>query len=100
MPFSPTKYVQTAERGLVILSVDRGDRGLWHLKYEERDISLILCTYNVTVDVQQCSTPTQTSEFQKVYADWCHEFHKYKQAMDDWQRKQEVIVISNNILHM
>jgi len=80
----------TADRGLVILSVSETDAGQWELKYEEKDISLTLCRYNVTVQVQKCSAPTQANEFQKVYAEWCHEFHKYKQAMQTWQRKQEV----------
>lgn len=83
--------MQTAQKGLIILSVSDTDSGQWQLKYEENDISLTLCTYNVTVEVQRCSAPNHTSDFQKIYADWCHEFQKYKLAMDEWQLKQEVM---------
>ncbi|CAG7818868.1 unnamed protein product [Allacma fusca] len=87
--FSSEKHVLTADRGLVVLSVSETDGGQWQLRYEEKDISLTLCSYNVTVEVQKCAAPTQASDFQKVYAEWCHEFQKYKQAMQSWQRRQE-----------
>lgn len=80
----------TADRGLVILSVSETDGGQWQLRYEEKDISLTLCVFNITVEIQKCSAPTQASDFQKVYSEWCHEFQKYKQAMGVWQRRQEV----------
>ncbi|ODM98388.1 Semaphorin-2A, partial [Orchesella cincta] len=87
--YSSEKHVLTADRGLVILSVSETDAGQWQLRFEEKDISLTLCSYNVTVEIQKCSAPTQASDFQKVYAEWCHEFQKYKQAMQLWQRRQE-----------
>ena len=82
----------TADLGLVILSISETDGGQWQLRYEEKekDMSLTLCTYNVTVEVQKCSAPSKSSDFQKVYSEWCHEFQKYKQAMQAWQRRQEV----------
>lgn len=90
MLYSSEKHVLTADRGLIILSVSETDAGQWQLRYEEKDMSLTLCSYNVTVEIQKCSAPTQASDFQKVYAEWCHEFQKYKQAMQIWQRRQEV----------
>lgn len=88
---SSEKYVLAADRGLVILSTTETDAGRWQLRYEDGDVSLQLCSYNVTVNIQKCSAPTQAPEFQKVYAEWCHEFQKYKKAMQLWQQKQEVV---------
>lgn len=88
--YSSEKYVLAADRGLVILSTTETDAGRWQLRYEDGDVSLQLCSYNVTVNIQKCSAPTQAPEFQKVYAEWCHEFQKYKKAMQLWQQKQEV----------
>jgi len=82
--------VLTADRGLVILSVSETEGGQWQLRYEEKDISLTLCSYNVTVEVQKCSAPTQASEFQKKYAEWCNEFEKHKRLMQTWENDRKV----------
>ncbi|ODM98681.1 Semaphorin-2A [Orchesella cincta] len=87
--FSSEKYVLAADRGIVILSTTETDAGRWQLRYEDGDVSLQLCSYNVTINIQKCSAPTEAPEFQKVYAEWCHEFQKYKKAMQLWQQKQE-----------
>ncbi|XP_021968718.1 semaphorin-2A isoform X2 [Folsomia candida] len=94
--YSSEKHVLTSDRGLVILSVSETDGGQWQLRFEEKDISLtqtrpslLLCAFNVSIEIQKCSAPEKASDFQKVYAEWCHEFQKYKESMAVWQRRQE-----------
>lgn len=41
----------------------------------------------------RCTPPNKSSDFQKIYSDWCHEFEKYKSAMKTWEKKQQVSVL-------
>ncbi|KAK9874914.1 hypothetical protein WA026_005730 [Henosepilachna vigintioctopunctata] len=82
--FRPEKYIETSERGLVIIAVTEADAG----RYDCSMGASLLCSYNVTVDAHRCAPPAKTNDYQKIYSDWCHEFEKYKSAMKTWERKQ------------
>ncbi|CAD7014434.1 unnamed protein product [Ceratitis capitata] len=75
--YSPTKYIETTERGLVVVSVNEADGG----RYDCHLGGSLLCSYNITVDAH-------SNDYQKIYSDWCHEFEKYKTAMKSWEKKQ------------
>ncbi|XP_043240676.1 semaphorin-2A-like [Amphibalanus amphitrite] len=81
---SPSKYVPTVGGGVVVLSATEQDAG----RYEARLGEDLLCVYTVTVDTHRCSAPDKSQEYQKVYADWCNQFEKYKSAMKAWEKKQ------------
>ncbi|XP_065352421.1 semaphorin-2A isoform X2 [Cloeon dipterum] len=83
--FRPDKYIETSEHGLVIIGVREADSG----RYDCFLGGSLLCSYNITVDAHRCSAPNKSQDYQKVYSDWCHEFEKYKQAMKNWEKKQE-----------
>ncbi|XP_075210954.1 semaphorin 2a [Lycorma delicatula] len=83
--YRPEKYIETCERGLVIVSVSEADSG----RYDCWLGGALLCSFNITVDTHRCSPPNKTRDYHKIYSDWCHEFEKYKNAMKTWQRKQE-----------
>ncbi|KAG8282638.1 Semaphorin-2A [Homalodisca vitripennis] len=78
------KYIETCERGLVIVTVNEADSG----RYDCWLGGSLLCSYNITVDTHRCSPPGKTHDYHKIYSDWCHEFEKYKYAMKTWERKQ------------
>ncbi|XP_063698787.1 semaphorin-2A isoform X2 [Culicoides brevitarsis] len=82
--YSPTKYIETTERGLVIISVNEADGG----RYDCHLGGSLLCSYNITVDAHRCTPPNKSNDYQKIYSDWCHEFEKYKSAMKTWEKKQ------------
>ncbi|XP_017961468.1 semaphorin-2A isoform X1 [Drosophila navojoa] len=83
--YTPTKYIETNEGGLVLLAVNEGDGG----RYDSYLDGTLLCSYGVTVDAHRCSPPSQKQDYQKIYSHWCNEFEKYKSAMKQWQAKQE-----------
>ncbi|CAB0043906.1 unnamed protein product [Trichogramma brassicae] len=76
------KFIETSDKGLVILSIDEQDAG----RYDCWLGGSLLCSYNVTVDAHRCSSPSKPNDYQKVYSDWCHEFEKYKSAMKTWEK--------------
>ncbi|XP_055916036.1 semaphorin-2A isoform X1 [Eupeodes corollae] len=82
--YSPTKYIETTERGLVVVSVNEADGG----RYDCHLGGSLLCSYNITVDAHRCTPPNKSNDYQKIYADWCHEFEKYKSAMKSWEKTQ------------
>ncbi|XP_058066278.1 semaphorin-2A-like [Anopheles bellator] len=82
--YNPTKYIETTERGLVVISVNEADGG----RYDCHLGGSLLCSYNITVDAHRCTPPNKTNDYQKIYSDWCHEFEKYKSAMKTWEKKQ------------
>uniref|UniRef100_W8ANI8 Semaphorin-2A n=1 Tax=Ceratitis capitata TaxID=7213 RepID=W8ANI8_CERCA len=82
--YSPTKYIETTERGLVVVSVNEADGG----RYDCHLGGSLLCSYNITVDAHRCTPPNKSNDYQKIYSDWCHEFEKYKTAMKSWEKKQ------------
>lgn len=82
--YSPTKYIDTTERGLVVVSVNEGDAG----RYDCYLGGSLLCSYSITVDAHRCTPPNKGNDYQKIYSDWCHEFEKYKSAMKTWEKKQ------------
>lgn len=36
----------------------------------------------------RCTPPHKSTDYQKIYSDWCNEFEKYKSAMKSWEKKQ------------
>jgi hypothetical protein len=38
---------------------------------------------------KRCAAPNKTADYQKIYLDWCHEFHKYKTALKTWEENKE-----------
>ncbi|EAT42479.1 AAEL005993-PA [Aedes aegypti] len=86
--YNPTKYIETTERGLVVISVNEADGG----RYDCHLGGSLLCSYNITVDAHRCTPPNKSNDYQKIYSDWCHEFEKYKSAMKTWEKKQAVSV--------
>ncbi|TMW42895.1 hypothetical protein DOY81_012025, partial [Sarcophaga bullata] len=44
--YTPTKYIETTERGLVVVSVNEADGG----RYDCHLGGSLLCSYNITVD--------------------------------------------------
>jgi hypothetical protein len=40
----------------------------------------------------RCAAPNKGSDYKKIYADWCHEFEKYKSAMKLWEKRQTVSI--------
>lgn len=40
----------------------------------------------------RCTPPHKSTDYQKIYSDWCNEFEKYKSAMKSWEKKQVVSV--------
>lgn len=85
------KYIETSEKGLVIVGVNEQDAG----RYDCWLGGALLCSYNITVDAHRCSAPAKSHDYQKIYSDWCHEFEKYKSAMKSWERKQAVSCLIN-----
>ncbi|XP_039291270.1 semaphorin-2A [Nilaparvata lugens] len=79
------KYIETCERGLVIVAANEQDGGAYDCWLG----GALLCSFNITVDTHRCSPPNKSRDYHKIYSDWCHEFEKYKNAMKNWQRKQE-----------
>ncbi|XP_018334945.1 semaphorin-2A, partial [Agrilus planipennis] len=90
--YRPEKYIETSEHGLIILSLTEADTG----RYDCWMGASLLCSYNVTVDSHRCSSPSKSSDYQKVYSDWCHEFEKYKSTMRTWEQKQAQCVGRQN----
>lgn len=43
----------------------------------------------------RCTPPHKSTDYQKIYSDWCNEFEKYKSAMKSWEKKQVVCTNSN-----
>ncbi|KAG8222975.1 hypothetical protein J437_LFUL002698 [Ladona fulva] len=92
--YKARKYIETSERGLVVVGVTEADGG----QYDCWVGGQRLYSYNVTVDAHRCSAPTKSHDYQRVYSDWCHEFEKYKAAMKTWERKKAVsLLIFNNV---
>lgn len=47
--YTPSKYIETSEGGLVVISVNEGDGG----RYESYLDGTLLCTYSVNVDAHR-----------------------------------------------
>lgn len=47
--YNPVKYIETTERGLVVISVNEGDGG----RYDCHLGGSLLCSYNITVDAHR-----------------------------------------------
>ncbi|KAI8128918.1 Semaphorin-2A [Lucilia cuprina] len=86
--YTPSKYIETSEGGLVIISINEGDGG----RYDSYLDGTLLCSYSVNVDAHRCTPPSKKNDYQKIYSHWCNEFEKYKSAMKQWQAKQEQCV--------
>ena len=48
-----------------------------------------MSSYQINIDLQRCAAPNKTADYQKIYSDWCHEFHKYKTALKTWEENKE-----------
>lgn len=83
MPHKRDKWVHSADHGLVLMALTERDTGRYDLHLDSLGT---LCSYNLTVDTETCSAPSET-DYRKIYSDWCHEFEKYKSAMKTWQSK-------------
>lgn len=51
----------------------------------EQNIRLLICRLFI-----RCTPPHKSTDYQKIYSDWCNEFEKYKSAMKSWEKKQVV----------
>ena len=120
--YSPIKYIETTERGLVVITVNEADGG----RYDCFLGGSLLCSYSITVDAHRyvfdghiemkykmttwsskilifyllfnrCTPPHKSTDYQKIYSDWCNEFEKYKSAMKSWEKKQVVSILSLNL---
>ncbi|XP_055920280.1 semaphorin-2A-like, partial [Eupeodes corollae] len=83
--YTPSKYIETSEGGLVLISINEGDSG----RYDSYLDGTLLCSYSVNVDAHRCTPPSKKNDYQKIYSHWCNEFEKYKSAMKQWQATQE-----------
>lgn len=57
------------------------------------DIMLILQFFLIYLFLYyeyRCTPPHKSTDYQKIYSDWCNEFEKYKSAMKSWEKKQAV----------
>ncbi|XP_074601991.1 semaphorin 2a [Brevipalpus obovatus] len=77
------KFIVTRDDGLVIIGITNSEAGRYECKLGPNIIS----KYNISVDAKTCSA-TNEAEYRKVYSDWCHEFEKYKTAMQAWRTRQ------------
>ncbi|KAL7050696.1 hypothetical protein ACKWTF_004184 [Chironomus riparius] len=84
--YNAHKHIETTERGLVIVASHESDSG----RYDCHLGGSLLCSYIITVDAHRCTAPSKSNDYQKIYADWCHEFEKYKSAMKLWEKRQSV----------
>lgn len=91
LTFRSNKYIETAQNGLIILSINEGDAGLYDCLMGPS----LLCSYNITVDSSRCTPPGKAKDYKKVYSDWCYEFERYKYSMKMWEQKQNVGNILN-----
>ncbi|CAD7077061.1 unnamed protein product [Hermetia illucens] len=89
--YTPSKYIETSEGGLVIISINEGDGG----RYDSYLDGTLLCSYSVMVDAHRCTPPSKKTDYQKIYSHWCNEFEKYKSAMKQWQERQEECATSD-----
>jgi len=119
------KHVETADKGLVLMSAVEADAGRYEcrlggspatspmsntissemraelgaaaLDEEPReDPGALLCAFNLTVDAHRCNAPERSQDYIKVYADWCHQFNKFKTAMHLWEKRQAVSSAAKN----
>lgn len=64
---------------------------LWHF-----DSILVLISFRLFYSLFRCTPPNKSTDYQKIYSDWCNEFEKYKSAMKSWEKKQVVCVLYFN----
>merc|ERR1712083_833300 len=81
---SSSKYVFTQNNGLVIIGVKEQDACRYECRLGRESVS----SYQINIDLQRCSAPNKTADYQKIYSDWCHEFEKYKLALKTWEKRQ------------
>lgn len=78
------KYIETKESGLVILSLNEADSG----RYDCMVDNSYLCSYDLNIDLNRCTAPSKSVDYQRIYSNWCHEFEKYKMSKKVWEKKQ------------
>ena len=49
------------------------------------------------MDLQRCSSPEKSGDYQKAYTEWCNEFQKYRSALQTWEEKQTTCLNSNSL---
>ena len=84
--FDNEKYVQTQDKGLVILGAVERDAGRYQCRIKSGDS--VIVDYDLSVDAHRCSSPEKTADYQKVYSQWCQQFQKYRDALKSWEQKQ------------
>lgn len=53
----------------------------------------------MTLFLYRCSAPAKSNDYQKIYADWCHEFQKYKSAVKLWEKKKAVSICEQILIY-
>ena len=82
--FDDNKYVLTQDHGLVILGVNEKDSGRLHCYVGKNPIT----EYDLSIDTHRCAAPERTTDYQKAYSEWCHQFQKYRNALKTWEKKR------------
>lgn len=88
----PDKYIWTVDQGLVLLAVTDSDAGSYvcYLEGETGDKETLLCSFQVTVDRDQCLAPAAPGDYRSAYAEWCREMRNYQRAFDQWSASRTV----------
>ena len=64
----------------------------------EKSLKFIYFHYHrIIVDLQRCSSPEKSGDYQKAYTEWCNEFQKYRSALQTWEEKQTSCLNSNSL---
>jgi len=87
------KFVLTQDQGLVIIGLAEKDAGQYDCRVNHETIN----SYRIIVDLQRCSSPEKSGDYQKAYTEWCNEFQKYRSALQTWEEKQTSCLNSNSL---
>ena len=83
----------TQDQGLVIIGLADQDAGQYDCRVNHQTIN----SYRLLVDLQRCSSPEKSGDYQKAYTEWCNEFQKYRSALQSWEEKQTSCLNSNSL---
>ncbi len=78
------KHLMTQDGGLVVLGVTERDSGHYKCQLGRQTIA----AHHLSVDAHRCSAPGKTGDYQRIYSEWCHEYQKYKSALQSWEKRQ------------
>ncbi len=79
-----TKHLLTQDGGLVVLGATERDAGLYKCQAGRQTLS----SHQLSVDAHRCAAPGKTADYQRAYSEWCHEFQKYRAALQSWEKRQ------------